>query len=115
MNEKTKQFLEDNAERILKFRNLDSGTQELVVPLLNKAIQSMLRILDLIAEAEDGMTYEAIADEIGQNATSIAQRLNSLSKGGYPIILSDYAAWEDPSSRFHRKLKTSVKTKTGDE
>lgn len=102
MNEYTAKYLEAQAMRIFfLIQNEELFTE--VRPLFNKSVLSVIRMVRLIGMYGDvGISFDHLAKVIGQNPATTSQKLSALSRGGFPIILSESRAWEDPANPIKR-------------
>lgn len=90
MNKTSRNTLTAIAPNVMEFRSLPKKTQQDIFPLLGKLTQTTIELLNLIEESEDEeMTYEDLAQQMGQNPQTIAQKLNALVEGGYPLKLDE--------------------------
>lgn len=82
--------LTNYAESYAKFLELEEKEREWLFPLLSRGTKTTVQILQLIAEQP--MTFEELADEVGCCPTTVTQKLNALSKGGFGIEMTDTTA-----------------------
>lgn len=102
MNEYTAKYLEAQAMRIF-FLIQNEGLFAEVRPLFNKSVLSVIHMVRLIGMYGDvGISFDHLAKAIRQNPSTISEKLNALARGGFPIILSESRAWEDPANPINR-------------
>lgn len=100
MDEATRKRLVELALSIEKFRSLPTYEQEWLFPLLSRGIRGTLEMLDTIADEK--LTFEEIARELGKSPITVSQRLNALLQGGMALDMTGTAAYA-PTGR-PRKL-----------
>jgi len=93
MDDAYREKLRSLAIAFVKFQELDNEEKDWLKPLLSKGILKTLDILDLIADRP--LTFEEIAIELGINQCTVTQKLNALSEGGYPLVLTDKTAFSE--------------------
>jgi response regulator of citrate/malate metabolism len=100
MEDKVRERLTNYAESYAKFLELEEKEREWLFPLLSRGTKTTIQILELIAEQP--MTFDELAAEVGCCATTVTQKLNALSKGGFGLEMTDTTAFA-PTGR-PRKL-----------
>lgn len=100
MHDTARQKLTELADSYYEFLKLTEAEQKWLLPLFSRGSRTTLEMLKLIAEQP--MTFEEIALELGIHQQTVTQKLNALAQGGFPIELRDSSAFA-PTGRL-RKL-----------
>lgn len=100
MHDTARQKLTELADSYYEFLRLTEVEQKWLLPIFSRGSRATIELLKMIAEQP--MTFEEIALELGINQQTATQKLNALAKGGFPIELTDSSAFA-PTGR-PRKL-----------
>lgn len=92
--------LTEYADKYYEFMKLTEEEQQWIMLLLSRGVKTTIKILKLISNRP--MTFAEIAEEVDCNPQTVTQKLNALSKGGFPIELTETSAFA-PTGR-PRKL-----------
>ncbi len=73
-----------------KFLELEQEEQDWLALGMDKGTRATIKMVQLITEKS--LTYEEIAEETGQHPNTVIQKLNALSRGGFPLNLTNTTA-----------------------
>ena len=104
MNQATADRLADLGENLDKFLELHPDEQEWIFPLLGRAEQRTILILQTIQGRY--LTYDEIANYVGCHISTVKTTLYTLQQKGYSSLQQDKTGkWTTPKGGRYRALK----------